>query len=413
MSGQPYFYASKSRRSNPGPLGPLIDRFTGELLELGFSAQSIENHVCSVAHFGEWIQNNGILINEIDNDVVSHFGLHCCSCPSRRVHKPVSGRDMGRIVQFVEFLRQQRVLVPSPEPETAAESVQMFGNWLAIVRGLSVATVYSYKRAVITLLPLLGEDSRAYDVARVRQVVHTVARDCGIARTKSLCTALRSYLRYLATSDLCQSALVDAVPTVPHWRLSSLPRYITPADLERVTGVWVDTDCRSLRNRAVILLLARLGLRARDIVTLRINDIDWCEATLHVTGKSHRPARLPLPQDVGDAVWAYLESGRPQLAIPEVFLRLRPPHGALHSSAAVSGIVDITLKLAGIEDPPARGANLLRHTAATTMLRGGATLDEVATILRHRSRDMTAHYAKIDVDQLQKLAQPWPESELC
>jgi site-specific recombinase XerD len=224
---------------------------------------------------------------------------------------------------------------------------------------------------------------------------------------------LRSYLRYLAASGLCQPGLVDAVPTVPHWRLSSLPRYITSTDLERVTSVWVGPDCRSLRNRAVILLLARLGLRARDIVTLSVSDIDWCEATLHVTGKSRRPARLPLPQQVGDALCAYIESGRPQLTIPEVFLRLRPPHGALRSSAAVSGIVDITLTLAGIEDPPARGANLLRHSAATAMLRGGATLDEVATILRHRSKDMTAHYAKIDVDELQKLAQPWPESGRC
>lgn len=415
MQTHPYFYASKPRRSNPGHLSPLIDCFVFELQGSGYAIRSIDKHVQSVAHFGEWLQIGDIEIDAIDDDVIFRFGLHSCDCPSRKVHKPVSARELGRIVRFIEFLRQQRILVLSPEAKTSddCESVRMFGSWLATSRGLSPVSVDSYKRAVATLLPLLGDDPGAYDVATVRRVVQTVAKDCGLCKTKSLCTALRSYLRYLAGSGLCQSVLVDAVPTVPHWRLSSLPRYITPAELQRVTRVWIGPDCRSLRNRAVILLLARLGLRARDIVTLRIDDIDWCEAALHVTGKTRRPARLPLPQDVGDAIWDYLECGRPRLAIPEVFLRLRPPHGPLRSSSTVSSMVDLTLKLAGIEDPPARGANLLRHSAATAMLREGATLDEVATILRHRSKDMTAHYAKVDVDALQKLAQAWPESGLC
>lgn len=415
MQTRPYFYALKARRTNPGDLGPFIDSFAHELLELGYATQSIEKHVHSIAHFGEWIQIKPIVFSDIDDDVIACFATHRCICPSRSVRKPISDREIGRIHRFVESLRRQAVLPALTETavESDAESVRAFGDWLCHCRGLSAASVYSLKRAITKLLPFLGNDPRDYDVATVRHVIHTVATTCGKSEAKALCNALRSYLRFLAASGLCASVLVDAVPTIPHWRLASLPRYITATDMERVINVWVDSDHRSVRNRAIILLLARLGLRARDIVTLCINDIDWHEATVHVLGKSRRPARLPLPQDVGDAVLVYLKSARPPVATPEVFLRLRAPYGPLCSSAAISGIVDSTLTLADIENPPTRGANLLRHSAATAMLRDGATLEEVSTVLRHRSIDMSAHYAKVDVAQLQKLAQPWPENKSC
>lgn len=415
MQARQYFYASKTRRSDPGDLGPFTDCFSDELLEVGYSARSIEKHVHSIAHFGEWVQVKGIAVADIDDDVTAAFGKHRCTCPSRRVRKPIADRDIGRIGRFLESLRRQGVLpaIAETEVESASGSVQAFGDWLRNCRGLSPASVDSLERAVAKLLPLLGDEPECYDVATVRRVIHTVAKECGKSETKALCNALRSYLKFLAASGACIAALVDAVPTVPHWRLSSLPRYITAAEMERVVNVWIGSEHRSLRNRAILLLLARLGLRARDIVALRIGDIDWGAATLNVCGKSRRPARLPLPQDVGDALLVYLESARPLLAVPEVFLRLRPPYGRLRSSSVVSDIVARTLTLAGIENPPTRGANLLRHSAATAMLRDGATLDEVATILRHRSIDMTAHYAKVDVKQLQKLAQPWPEGGPC
>ncbi len=290
MQAQQYFYASNTRRSSPGGLGSLIDRFSDDLLELGYAPRSIEKHVQSIAHFGEWIQISDIVVNDIDNDVIARFGSHRCRCPSRRIRKSVSARDVGRIVRFFEFLRQQGILVVRPENGAVSENepVRLFGDWSVTCRGLSPASVDSFKRAVNILLPLLGDDPGAYDVTTVHQAIYTIAKDCGMSKTKSLCTALRSYLKYLATSGLCQSVLVDAVPTVPYWRLSSLPRYITPVELQKVTNVWVGRDCRSVRNRAVILLLARLGLRARDIVTLTIDDIDWCAATLHVIGKESR-----------------------------------------------------------------------------------------------------------------------------
>ena len=157
-----------------------------------------------------------------------------------------------------------------------------------------------------------------------------------------------------------------------------------------------------------MLLLLRLGLRAGDIANMRPSDIAWQDATLLVRGKGRRDVRLPLPQDAGDAVLEYLEHERPNVAIDRIFLCARAPFRALRSGGAVSDIVRGALRATGIENPPTRGANLIRHTAATTMLRAGATLDEIGTILRHKSPDTTAHYAKVDVASLQQIAQPWP-----
>ena len=175
-----------------------------------------------------------------------------------------------------------------------------------------------------------------------------------------------------------------------------------------------DEDLRGgLRNRAVLLLLARLGLRAGDIVNLRLEDIDWDEGTLRVLGKGRREVRLPLPQDAGDALLIYLEQARPPVTIDRVFLCLCAPYRAFTSSVVVSNIVRSALARAGISNPPSRGTNLLRHSAATSMLRAGATLDAVSTVLRHRSLDTTTHYAKVDIAMLKPIAQPWPGGAPC
>jgi len=159
--------------------------------------------------------------------------------------------------------------------------------------------------------------------------------------------------------------------------------------------------------------LVRLGLRAGDIVALRINDIDWRSGTLRVAGKGRRETRLPMPQDVGDALLNYLNNARAPVAIDRVFLRIPAPFQPLKTSAGVSGIVCHALRRAGIENPPSKGANLLRHSAATSMLRNGAPLDAISAVLRHRSPDMTGYYAKVDLSMLQSVAQPWPEGTSC
>lgn len=249
---------TKARVSNPGDLGPFIDCFAGELSEEGYSTRSIEKHVQSVAHFGEWVQIMDSVVEGIDNNVIARFESHRCICPSRRVRKSISGRDTGRLRRFVESLRRQGVLpaLTESEVDSDAESLREFGDWLCDCRGLSPASVLSLKRAVTKLLPLLSDDPEHYDVTTVRQVIHAVANKCGKSKTKTLCNALRSYLRFLAASGRCKPELVDAVPTVPHWRLSSLPRYITATEVERAINVWAGSDLSLSEMPSASLIIA-------------------------------------------------------------------------------------------------------------------------------------------------------------
>jgi site-specific recombinase XerD len=203
--------------------------------------------------------------------------------------------------------------------------------------------------------------------------------------------------------------LLAAIPTLVHRRLSSLPRYLGAEDVERViTSCDVAAEA-GRRDRAILLLLARLGLRAGDIVQLRLRDIDWRAAWIHVTGKGRRETRLPLTREVGDALVAYLTQSRPETDTDVVFVRSRAPFRAFRSHCAVSVIVDRAFARAGVTRPSRGAAHLLRHSVATSMLRHGASLQDVAALLRHQSVTTTEIYAKVDVKALRTIAQPWPE----
>jgi integrase/recombinase XerD len=189
----------------------------------------------------------------------------------------------------------------------------------------------------------------------------------------------------------------------------SLPRYLQPDDVERLIASCDSASLIGRRDRAILLLLARLGLRAGDIVQLRLHDIDWKGAWIHVCGKGRRDTRLPLTNEVGQALAAYLTEARPRTDTDAVFVRYRAPFRGFRSHCAVSVIVDRALRRAGVTRPSRGAAHLLRHSVATSMLRHGASLQEVSTLLRHRSLTTTQIYTKVDVMALRKIAQPWPE----
>jgi integrase len=266
---------------------------------------------------------------------------------------------------------------------------------------------------VARLLPSLGEDPGQYDAKLVRQVIVTESQRRSSPYTKTMATALRGYLRFLAAHSACRPWLDRAVPTIPQWRLSALPRYLPPADVERLIASCDLTKPHGIRDKAILLLLVRLGLRAGDILGMRLDDIDWDEGTLRVRGKGRREVRLPLPQDAGDAVLKYLQRARPRVEDDRLFLRSSAPYRPFAGPSAISDVVRLAVKRVGITDPPSRGANLLRHSAATGMLRAGATLDAIGTVLRHRSTDTTAHYAKVDIAMLRQIAQSWPGDASC
>lgn len=401
---------ARPHHMNPGSVTPFLGGFAAKLASVGHTWLTINDFLTSAIHFGGWLQASGLHLVDVDKETVKAFGAHRCECPGGRSQKHVSRAYTARVQRFVDYLRQQGVLgaianstneIPSP--------LSAFRDWLLRHRGLALATVDRHDRLISGMLSALGTDTAQYKAALVRKVILDQIRGCRPAHAKTKVGALRVYLRFLAANGACQPGLDHALPTVAEWKLSSLPRYL---DAEQA-GKLIDSCSRNgpqgLRDRAIILLLIRLGLRAGDIAGLRPGDIDWQDASLLVRGKGRRDVRLPLPQDAGDAVLDYIEHARPPAPIDRVFLCAKAPFRPLRSGTIISGIVRAALRRAGIKSPPSYGANLLRHTAATMMLRAGATLDEVGTVLRHKSPDTTAHYAKVDLAALQQVAQPWPK----
>ena len=251
------------------------------------------------------------------------------------------------------------------------------------------------------------EAPNQYEAKDIRQFVLSRTREYGPEHAKTVTTSLRMFLRYLVADGLCNPNLVAAVPTIAHWKLSSLPRYLPSEDVERVVAACDPSTHIGIRDRAIILLLARLGLRAGDVIALRLQDIDWEGASIRVAGKSRREERLPLPQHVGDALLKYLEEVRPNVNEDQIFMRSNAPIGRLRGSSIVSWIVGSAMRRAGVRGH-SYGAHVLRHSAATQMLRDGASLEVVGSVLRHQSPDTTAHYAKVDFSLLQQVVQPWP-----
>jgi site-specific recombinase XerD len=278
-------------------------------------------------------------------------------------------------------------------------------------RGSKEETLSRYSIIIKDVLRGLGADPSLYDAESIRTFVLSRTKGRSRAIAKEVVSVMRMFLRYLIACGMCRTGMDDAVPTIATWRLSALPRYLPPADVERVIATCNRDIAVGLRDRAAILLLARLGLRAGDILKMDLADIDWTHATVRVSGKSRYEVKLPLTQEVGDAVLDYLREGRPPVQGTHLFVRMQAPWRPLRVSA-VSAIVARAIARSGVE-APFRGAHVLRHSAATGMLRQGATLQQVAAVLRHQYLDTTAHYAKVDVQRLQEIALPWPEVFPC
>jgi site-specific recombinase XerD len=219
--------------------------------------------------------------------------------------------------------------------------------------------------------------------------------------------AVRSFLRFLVFRGEIRPGFEAAAPSPPQWQHAALPSRLTPEEVERVLAVYQDGTASSLRNRAMLLLLARLGLRTQDVISLCLDDIDWADGRLDLRpGKSRRARSSPLPQDVGQAVVAYLQGGRPRSGSRQVFLRCRPPFHPLTKSA-VWWMVRQAFAHAGIAVPPGIASHIFRHTAASQMVNHGASFKDVADVLGHQSIRTTGIYAKLELDTLVAVALPW------
>jgi integrase len=223
-----------------------------------------------------------------------------------------------------------------------------------------------------------------------------------------MCWALRAFLRYLHHQGLIPLALAGCVPSIRSWKLASLPTYLSAAQIQSVLESCDRTTALGRRDYAVLMMLAKLGLRASEVATLALDDIDWRAGEMLIHAKGRQRARMPIPPDVGAAVVAYLRDGRPRSSCRRLFLRTLAPHVGFASGCTITMIAKAAFDRAGIRGYARQGAHLFRHSLATELLRSGASLSQIGQLLRHKSHDTTRIYAKVDIEALRALSLPWP-----
>lgn len=412
-----HFFESPTRireiRSSPS--GELIEGYADYLFQSGYAKICARRYIRSAEHIVRWASRSGLSVSELDDMALKRFGDHLkrCRCGRYCRFNRVEILSGARL-----FLRHSQgldttVIRLSSPADSPPVLLQSFCQWMRERRGTSEPTLYNYGLPIRELIRRLGEDPTKFDAQRLRKFVLNQSRHTGWGAAKRCTTALRMFLRFLIAEGRCRAGLLGAIPALAHWGLSYLPRYLPPEGVERVIDSCDVSSPMGKRDRAILLLLARLGLRAGDIAQMRLQDIDWKEAWVHVSGKSRRQTRLPLTQEVGDAIVSYLREGRPQSHTDMLFLRSRAPIRGFAFHPAVSVIVARAFRRAGVKRPGRGAAHLLRHSVASSMLRQGASLQELSALLRHRSIETTQIYAKIDVTALQQIAQPWPEVWSC
>lgn len=395
------------------PAGVLLERFAQSLFQSGYAAITARKHLRAAEHFIHWSHRSGLGVAMLSEQVLVRFGRHLKRCRCEYRHADELHVLHGARL-FLRALRTAGIIAAPAHPEAVQDPVLLsaFGRWMREQRGTCEATLSNYDRHIRELLKRLGEEPSRFEARSLRAFVLEQSHTSGWAAAKTCTTALRAFVRFLIAGGHCTVGLDAAIPTLAHWRLAALPRYLPPDDVERVIASCDRASPVGRRNRAIVLLLARLGLRAGDIRQLHLSDIDWEGAWIRVSGKSRCATRLPLTQEVGDAIVDYLQDGRPPAQTDAVFVGCRAPFRAF-APGVVPLIVGRALDRAGVTRPSRGAAHLLRHSVATSMLRQGASLQDIGALLRHRSIETTQIYAKVDVLALRQVAQPWPEVQSC
>jgi site-specific recombinase XerD len=395
-------------RLREGPLGPYVDRFATLLRERGYARATAQRHIRQVGKLSKWLERRRLTVGDLTHQRVDEFLKHR---KARRRYRE------GDAVAFKILLGQLKGagVISQEEPQsvdTALDRVERdFAQYLTQERGLSEATLTYYLAFVRQFLSArFGGRAIRFGVLRPKDVTSFVLRkvqDLSPGRAKLMGTALRAFFRYLRLRGEITRNLAACVLPAADWRLTTLPKSLEPKQVESVLKHCDRETSIGLRDYTILLLLARLCLRAGEVVALTLDDLNWEAGEITVRGKNGRRNRLPLSREVGEALVAYLREGRPRCSTRRLFVCARAPVTGFTTSVAISTIVRRALKRAGL-DPPRKGAHLFRHTAARQMLRKGATLSEIGEILRHQRPDTTAIYAKVDLARLRKLALPWP-----
>jgi integrase/recombinase XerD len=387
-----------------GPLAPWATGIADQLKMLGYAPSTAARHMQLVRRLSRFLQQRGLagqlsaeLVEEFFWDLHAHHGS-CWPTP----------RAFRWLVEYLIDIGVAAPPLPAPRQSLAEDVVDRYGRYLLDERGLARKTVIIRERtARLFLAEHSGRELQDLDAGDVSRFVTQQCRRMTARSAQRLVDGLRSFLRFALVEGLTTAPLASAVPSVARWSGASLPRGLARGQVAALLASCDRSRAIGRRDYAILVLLARLGLRAAEVASLRLDDVDWRAGEIIVRGKGRTEERLPLPSDVGAAVAAYLRRGRPHRPDREVFLRVCAPLRGL-APEGVSEVVRAASERAGLGS---FGAHRLRHTAGTEMLRAGASLPEVAQVLRHRSIATTAIYAKVDHLALRELAMPWPGAE--
>ena len=389
-----------------GPLVGYLPSLQGDLLSQGYTPLSCQNLLHLTSHLSRWLEEESLQAQDLTDEVADAFAV----ARRKQGYTQFLTRSALRpIRRHLLAVGVTPVATPVMVERTPVDClVADYEGHLCHERSLTPSVVRTYAtvaRQLIVEHSKCGEsDIASLNAAEVLQFVHGQSHGSSLNQMRRMLTSLRSFLRFLyGRGDLAMD-LTGAVPEVAGWRLASLPKYVSPQQVKAIIDSCDRRTTMGRRDSAILLLLARLGLRAGEVAGLNLDDVDWREGFLIIPGKGGRQDRLPLPTEVGAALVSYLRRRRRHTVCRSLFLAVRAPYARL-SSSAVTVVVYRACKRAGL---PVVGAHRLRHTAATVMLRKGASLDEISQVLRHRHLATTAIYAKVDHRRLRELAQPWP-----
>lgn len=396
-------------RAPEGPLADHLGSFTEWVSDQGYAANSLWQRVHLAACFSRWLGERGVRLRSISSEHPAQYLRY-----RARLVRPTRS-DVAALRQVLEFLRREGLIPAAKEPSRRLTPVERclhrFEQYLRQERALANVTITYYLLFVRSFLKYrFGNGSVALRRLCIGDIVRFVQHEAPrlqLKRAKLLTTALRSFLQFARYRGDIKLDLAAAVPPVANWSMTSIPRAIPPDQICQLLASINRRTAIGRRDYAILLLLARLGLRSSEVVFLELDDIDWQAGCFSVRSKGGRRTELPLPNDVGKAIAEYLRYGRPPSASRRVFLRGRAPIRGFLGQSAIGSLVRNSLKRAGI-NATTKGAHQFRHALATQMLRYGASLTEIGEVLGHRSAETTKIYAKVDLDALQTLALPWP-----
>ncbi len=404
-------HSATIQRMKQGPLGRYVDLYAQQLHSQGYAQQSARRKLHVVAGFSQWLYQKRVAASQLTS---KHAHDYLQSCQPD--HGQVRRGDQAALVSLLQLLRDRKVIRKQVCQPTLCPSetwLKQYDAYLEKEQSLSVATRINYVPFVRQfLLRRFGRGPVKLALLQAADILRFVRHAAGQLQGKRvllMTTALRSFLRFARYRGVITLDLAACVPPVANWSLSHLPKSLPAAQVQQLLAhVRQRSSAVGRRDYALLLLLARLGLRGGEVAHLTLDDIDWEHSRIAIHGKGDRVAQLPLPEEVGRALAAYLKNGRPRVANNRrLFLRARAPLAGFKGASAVATVVRHALERAKIESPR-KGAHLFRHALASAMLQKGSSLSEIGELLRHRSPDTTAIYAKVDLLSLRSLALPWP-----